>query len=232
MKSLIAVTLLTLTLLTLALAQTPTKPPDTAKLEIAQFSYKTKMIKRERLASLVVSMQPPKLNNSTIKLPDRNPHEKNNPILIRQRDASDRQKDLRALEHMPPGPPPIMAVVFEFQAQMRNSGTRPISKFVWAYRSSANPPDFVDQQYLCNVTLQPGETKPIKLISPIPRRMVVNVSAIATPVPPLNPGPQDMIIYQLQYADGTTWQHADWTKTVLLTRAGAQNLKPGKCIAL
>lgn len=232
MKTPIAVTLLTLTLLTLAFAQTPTKVPDTAKMEIAQFSYKMKVTKRDRLASQVVSMQPPKLNNSSIKLPDRSPDEKNNPLLTVQRDTSKRKQDLSSLSHMPSGPPDLMVAAFEFQARVRNTGTRPISKFVWAYRSSANPPDFVDQQYLCNVQLQPGETKPIKLISPIPRRMVVNVSAISTPVAPLSPSAQDMIIYQLQYADGDTWQHPDWTKTVLLTRAGAQNLKPGKCIAL
>lgn len=230
MKTFLALTLLTLTL---ALPQTPTKAPDTPKLEIAQFSYKTKVIERDRLVSQVVSMQPPVLDRTTIKLPDRSPDEKNNPILTVQRDTSQRMQDLNSLgSRIPKGPPSIMVTVFEFQAQMRNNGTRPISKFVWAYRSSANPPDFGDQQYLCNVRLGAGETKPIKLISPIPRRLVVNVSALGTPVAPLSPAQQDLIIYQLQYADGTTWQHPDWTKTVLLMRAGARNLKPGKCIAL
>lgn len=226
-------TLIALTLLTLALPQTATKVQDTSNLEITQFSYKTKLIERDRLVSQVVSMQAPVLDRSTIKLPDRSPDEKNNPLLTVQRDTSQRMQDLDSLGNRAGRSiPPILVRVFAFQAQMKNSGSQPINRFVWAYRSSANPPDFVDQQYLCNVRIEPGETKPVRLISPIPRRKVVSVSASGTPPAPMNPAQQDLIINQLQYADGTTWQRPDWIGTILLTRAGARNLKRGKCIAL
>lgn len=229
MKELIA-----LTLLTLALPQTPTKVPDTSNLEITQFSYQRKVIERDRLVSQVVSMQAPVLDRSTIKLPDRSPDEKNNPLLTVQRDTSQRKQELDSLSSntVPRGLPAILVAVFAFQAQMRNNGPNPITRFVWAYRSSASPPDFVDQQYLCNVRLEPGETKAVKLISPIPRRKIVNVSASGTPPAPMNPTQPDLIINQLQYADGTTWQRSDWIGTILLTRAGARNLKRGKCISL
>ena len=65
MKALIA-----LTLLSFALPQTPTNVQDISRLEVTQFSYKQKMIERERLVSEVVSHQAPVLDKSTIKLPD------------------------------------------------------------------------------------------------------------------------------------------------------------------
>jgi len=227
-------TFIALMLLTLTLPQTPTTVSDTSNLEITQFSYTTKLIERDHLVSQVVSMQAPVLDRRTIKLPDRSPDEKNNPLLTVQRDSSQRKQELDSLSSssVPRGLPEIKVTVFAFQAQMKNNGPNPITRFVWAYRSSATPPDFVDQQYLCNVRIEPGKTKPVKLISPIPRRRVVTVSASGTPPAPMNPSRQDLIINQLQYADGSTWQRHDWNGTILLTRVGARKLKSGKCIAL
>jgi hypothetical protein len=165
--------LIALTLLTLAFPQTPPKVQDTSGLEITQFSYKTKLIERESLVSQVVSMQPPVLNPSTMRQGSKN----ENSVSTVQRDTSQRMGDMDTLRIRSGASFPQMLVpVFAFQAQMRNYSSNPITRFVWAYRSSANPPDFVDP-------------------------------------------------------DSTTWQRPDWIGTILLTRAGARNLR-GKCIAL
>jgi hypothetical protein len=226
-------TLITLTLLTFAFLQTATRVPDGSGLEITQFSYKTKLIKHERLVSQVVSMQPPVLDSRSIKLPSRSSDEKNNPLLTVQRDTAQRKSDMNSLSIRAGRSVPEMLVsVFEFQTQIKNSRSQPMTSFVWAYRSFANPPDFVDQQYLCNVRIEPGETKPVKLISPIPQRLVVNASGSGTPPAPLKPAQPDLIINQVQFADGTKWERSDWYGTILLTRTAARKLKSGKCIAL
>ena len=227
MKALIA-----LTLLAFALPQTPTNVKDTSRLEVTQFSYKRKMIERERLVSEVVSYQPPVLDKSTIKLPDRSP-DNNNPLLTTQKDTSQRKADLESLgtrAAATTGVPAPKELVFVFEAQMRNNSSKPITRFAWAYRWSANSQDFPDQEYLCSVAIKAGETKPVKLISPIPRPRVVYASG--TPPALYQPALQNMIVNKVEFADGTTWQRADWNGMILLTRVGARKLKSGKCLAL
>jgi hypothetical protein len=125
--------------------------------------------------------------------------------------------------------------VYDFRAKIKNDRSRAVTSFVWAYRlpqSSTDPQDAPDQEYLCNVRIEPGETKRIKVVSPIPRTRVVNASASGTPPASQQPSLQDTIINQVKFGDGDTWQRSDWNGTILLTRAAVRKLGKGKCIAL
>src|SRR5262249_4875608 len=119
-----------------------------------------------------------------------------------------------------------------FRTQMKNNASKTISRFVWAYHlqdSSPGAPSSVDNQYLCNVTLAPGEVKEIKVVSRVARRMVVNVS-----IPTQSAGRptlDDMIINQILFADNERWQRSGWN-SVSLTQVGARKVGKGKCIEL
>jgi hypothetical protein len=124
--------------------------------------------------------------------------------------------------------------VYVLRAKMKNTSSKPIARFVWAYQlpdSSPNATDAAYEEYLCNVRIEPGETKTVKVTSPIPRSKTIDVSAASTPPTPHEPTLKDMIINQIQFADNDKWQRPDWN-SVVLSRQGARKLGEGKCIAL
>lgn len=119
-----------------------------------------------------------------------------------------------------------------FSTKMRNNTSKTITRFVWAYHlpdTSAGAPSSVDNQYLCNVTLAPGEVKPIKVVSRVGRRRVININVPSQPAGP--PTLDDMLINQIQFADNDKWQRSGWN-SVILTQVGARKIGKGKCIEL
>jgi hypothetical protein len=119
-----------------------------------------------------------------------------------------------------------------FKTTMRNNTSKTITRFVWAYHlpdSSPGAPTSVDNQYLCNVTLAPGEVKPIKVVSRVGRKRVINVNVPSPPAGP--PTLDDMIINQIQFADNDKWQRSGWN-SVILTQVGARKIVKGSCIEL
>jgi hypothetical protein len=105
---------------------------------------------------------------------------------------------------------------------------------VWAYhRPQASPDlqDAVDQEYLCNIRIEPGETKLARVLSQIPHSSVVSASNSGTPPAELKPSLKDMVINRVEFSDGKTWQRSNWNP-IILSRQGAKKLGKGKCIAL
>ena len=207
-------------LLSLSTPQTQTAPQNPSGLEIVQFDFREKMVEANDFPRSMVSNWPPVIK------PDPNVK----PTGASQTSDESIDRFAKSL----PGPPVRRIKVYSFQTQMKNDSSRPVASFVWAYRlpqSSMDVQDAPDQEFLCNVRIEPGETKRIKVISPIPRPRVVNASASGAPPAPQKPSLQDMIINQARFADGTTWQRSDWN-AILLTRVGARKLKNGKCLAL
>ena len=143
-------------------------------------------------------------------------------------DMVQRRVELRNMSNMH-SPDPVK--VNYLLAQMKNATPKPISKFVWAYQMATDQPDALDQQFLCNVQIVPGQTKGVEVIPRVIQRVVDASAAGAKPVLP-KPTLKDIIINQIQFADGTTWQRPDWNGTILLTREGIQKLGSGKCSAL
>lgn len=225
--------LFTLALLALVIPPTHPAPQDASGLKLVRLSFERKFIEQDGFSGGMVSNQPPVLNNSTIMLPESTKGE--NPVITRQKEksrvskASGDRGTHNAVVFKPKG------WVYDFRAEIRNDRSRTVTSFVWAYRlppSATGVQDAPDQEYFCNVKIEPGESKHIKVISPIPRAMVVSASASGIPPAPQPPSLQDMIVNQVRFADGGTWQRPDWNGTILLTRAGIQKLGKGKCVAL
>jgi hypothetical protein len=111
---------------------------------------------------------------------------------------------------------------------MKNTTSKPIIKFMGV--SSAGNLSRRHQQYLCNVKMEAGETKLVKVASPVSHARIVDVSAAGTPTAFHKPAVTDMIINQIQFADNDKWQRSGWNS--ILSRLGAKKVGKGKCIAL
>jgi hypothetical protein len=151
-----------------------------------------------------------------------------------RQDTGQRMQSMRDLDGKTGVEPPSRPFpVFIFRVQMKNSNIKPITEFVWAYHlpEASGTQDTPDQQYLCNVRIEPNQTKLVKVTSSIPRFKVVNASAVGPPPTPHEPTFNDIIINQIQFADNDKWQRSDWNPLVLSLR-GAKKLGKGMCIAL
>ena|SRR5437773_2464323 len=204
--------LIALTLLTFAFPQTQTVPTDASGLKLVQLSFQKKWVELGRVSHGMVSTEPPELSPGLRVAGDvRSSSVWNTTVWISK------------------------GWVFDFRAEMKNDTSLPVTGFVWAYHpplASIDLKDTADREYLCNVRIEPGETKLIKVRSPVPRPRVVDINVSDTPPPPLQPSVQDMIINQVRFANDTKWQRRDWNGTILLTRAKAKKVGKGKCIAL
>lgn len=205
-------TLFAFALLALVLPQTPPAPQDASGLKLVQLSSEKKWVELGRVSHGMVSTDPPDIGRVVTTGRDQTPTQVWNTVVWISK-----------------------GWVYDFRAEMKNDTSRPVTGFVWAYhlpQSSANLQNAPDLEYLCNVRIEPGETKLIKVRSPISRPRVVDASASGAPPDPHQPSLRDMIINQVRFADDTKWQRPDWNGTILLTRAKAKKVGKGKCIAL
>lgn len=143
-------------------------------------------------------------------------------------DLARRRIELRALSKIH-SPDPVK--VNYLQAQLKNIGANAILKFVLTYQMAVDEPGTPDQQFLCNVQVATGQTKTIDLIPRLIAHVVDTSGSGSKPVL-AKPLVKEIIIDQIQFADGTTWQRPDWDKTSLLTPKGTQKLGKGKCMGL
>ncbi len=67
------------------------------------------------------------------------------------------------------------------------------------------------------------------MVFPIPYSRVVKASDSGALPVALVPELKDLIIKQVQFADGTSWEHPKWDSIVLLTRQGIKKRRKGKC---
>ena len=212
-------------------AQTPTTS-GTSGLQITEITFKKKFIRERGLSGSMVSHDPPVLDNSTIMIPG---PASSNPTIRNQTEKANINSSARRV-----GSSPNVSVVwdyrgwvYDFQAQVKNDGAKPITRFVWAYTvpPEAATQETVGQEYLCRVRIEPGETKAIQVRSPIPRPKTVDISDISKPLAEHQPVLDDMSVNQIEFGDGTLWRRSNWNP-VVLTRLGARKLRKGKCIAL
>jgi hypothetical protein len=221
-----------LTFLGLLLQQTQTAPSNPSGLEVTQLKFKTRKVE-DVVSGGLVSTDPPVLNSSTVLLPEKVPANTD----PKGRDRMLNQQVDKITRNTMKEPNPRLAgnrIVYDFEATMKNTTSKPIIEFVWAYQlpaSSPNPEDIAQEQYLCRVKIEPGQTRQVKVVSPIPRSRVVDATTAGTPPAPHKPTPQDMIINLVKFADLEKWQRVDWNP-LILTRQGARKLDKGRCIAL
>lgn len=220
-------TLIALTLLTFAFPQTPTDLQEQSGLEVVSLEVKEIFHRRDYRAPMV-SNQPPEIKPDLNRGPDRNEPE----IVTIQRDRSERARDLASLKNVKREDPyrPTIVPVYESQAQMKNDTFKSIKRFVWAYRASPGLQYTEDQEIVCDVKIKPGETRLIKVEARYPRQKIVNVSASSANSIPEKPSLKDLVINQVMFSDGSTWQRPNWKPPIISQRV--KQMGKGKCVAL
>lgn len=224
-------TFLAFALLSLTLPQTPNSLQDRSALKIVTLEVKEKLITHQNWSPGIPS-KPPELKPNLGRGADVNERE----FQKIQRDTAQRMAELRQLGNPPSRvngryATPYVEPGYEFRAEMKNAGSKSITGFLWAYRPSLNSPDLPDKEFLCNINIKPGAAKVVKVLSPIPRTRVVGVANAGIPPGPQKPSLQDMVVNQVRFSDGTTWQRTDWN-SIILSRQGARKVSKGKCMAL
>jgi len=149
-----------------------------------------------------------------------------------ERQTNLRIQNMHALENLKRGgnpQKPSILKIYESEAEMRNSSSQTITGFIWAYQASPALQYTEDQEFLCAVKITAGEAKRIKVISVYPNQKIVSVSESGTVSTPVKPTLKDVIINQVQFADGTNWKRPNWDPAVLL-RQGSTNVGKGKCV--
>ena len=228
-------TLFTLVLLSITLAQGQVALKQEPGLQFLNLAAKRQLLRQDDWRLSVVSTKPPQIH-PTLGRGDLDATDKPEVAMREEtrKDTAKRMEDLETISNMRDESKFQMVSVYVFETQMKNTASKAITKFVWAYHlpeSSTNADERADQQYVCNVKLEAGETKLVKVASPIRVPRVVDVSAANTPRVWHEPAVKDMIINQIQFADHDKWQRPGWN-SVILSRLGAKKLAKGKCIAL
>jgi hypothetical protein len=204
--------------------------PGSPGIVFVDLTSEEKMVDRKEFPPGMVSYDPPVLK------PNPNAHrgiDRNEPEIKKiTRDRSEREQDLRASIQTSPPPPAIKIPAFAFRAQVKNETSVPVVRFVWSYQPSSVEQEFQSKEYLCNARIEPATVKEVKIISPIPRNLVVNVSDSHRSPARLSPSLKDLSIKYVEFADGSIWQHPDWKSTQLLTKEGTRKLSKGKCTVL
>jgi len=224
-------TFLMLTLLTLSLMAAP-MPQTQIGLEVSSLNVKEKVI-NPQVDLLAESELPDSVTrpNPNIGKPT-NRAESENERLERQTNL--RVQNMHAIEAAKKDAAanrPTTNKFYESEAEFKNSSTKPITGFVWAYAASPALQFPYDQEFLCDMKLAAGETKRVKVLSLYPNQRVVNVSASGAASVPVKPTIKDVVINQVQFADGTKWERPNWNPLVLAT-VGARSIGKGKCGAL
>ena len=214
-------------------AQTPSSS-DNSGLQIVDISFTKKFVRERGFSSSMVSHEPPALDNSTIMIPGRS---SKNPTIRNKSEKAAIASSARRVGSNSASKVSVVwnhqAWVYDFQAQIKNNTPKRIRRFVWAYTIPIEPgiAETVTQEYLCRATISPGETKNIKVRSPIPRPKIVDASDVSKPPVEHRPALTDMSVNQVEFDDGTLWRRDNWNP-VVLTQSPAIKLRKGKCIAL
>ena len=220
--------LLILVLVSLPLTQTPT-PQSQLGLEVLSLNVKEKVVNPQvdLLAESDLPSSVTRPNPNTGRPTNRNESET---------DRIERQTNLRvqnmhaianAKKEAEAGR--VSSVkLYESEAEIKNGSSKPIARFVWAFQASESLQFTNDLEFLCDTKLAVGETKRVKVVSLYPNQKVVKVAASGAPAIPVKPTLKDIIINQIEFADGTKWERPGWNPLVMAT-IGARNVSKGKC---
>jgi len=115
-----------------------------------------------------------------------------------------RSRDMLDLEHSVMGESrPID--LFRYRVSLKNTGVKLVKAIVWDYQAS-DTDQFIDathRQFRCTAKIKPNQSERVEGYSVLPPTRVITASGAKS-------YSQRIIINRIEYADGTSWQRADW----------------------
>ncbi len=95
--------------------------------------------------------------------------------------------------------------VFRYRVNLKNTGIKVIKAIVWDYQAS-DTDEFIDvthRQFRCSAKIKPNENERLEGYSTLPPTHVIAASGKKN-------FSERAIINRIEYADGTSWQRAEW----------------------
>jgi hypothetical protein len=95
--------------------------------------------------------------------------------------------------------------LFRYRVQLKNTGIKVVKAIVWDYQASDTDQftDSTHRQFRCTTKIKPNEKEKLEGYSLLPPTRVITVSASKS-------FSERVIINRIEYADGTSWQRANW----------------------
>lgn len=101
---------------------------------------------------------------------------------------------------------------FAYKLKIKNTSTKTITALFWEYQfgDASAPQDISRRQFLCSTTIKPGAAKMLEVFSTSPPTYIVSAASAGRKKETKTVS--KVVLNRIEYADGTSWERADWTK--------------------
>lgn len=152
-----------------------------------------------------------------------NPRGSINTPITDDRDLPSRRVDMQVMEKKAVGSStPPGGEGYLLRLELKNTGPKIVRSLIWEFRPAAGPENYEPKQYLCAFRVEPNEKRKFEVWTPYAPVKVVTVDERANA---LKDG--EMIINQIEYADGSVWKKHGWNYK--LPADSSQKLSAGQC---
>jgi hypothetical protein len=127
---------------------------------------------------------------------------------IRNRNSiENRSRDMADLERSVMGDSYYQKPIdlFRYRVNLKNTGMKIVKTVVWDYQASDTDEfnDAVHRQFRCTAKMKPNQNQRFEGYSVLPPTRVVRAAGAKS-------FSERVILNRIEYADGTSWQRADW----------------------
>jgi len=127
------------------------------------------------------------------------------PIPSGASDLESRKTDMHEMEAKAAVSAETVGPSYQVRLELKNTGPKVVKGLVWKFQPSASPEDYEPKQYLCLLEVKPNEKKVLEIWTPFAPVKVITVDARKDA---LKDG--EVIINQIEYADGSVWKKTGW----------------------
>jgi len=148
--------------------------------------------------------------------------------LKNRRDLQERRAEMQATEINAALSKQKTTTTYFYHLEIKNAGDRIVKSFAWSYQPGEIP-DPGDRQFFCVVNAKPNTSKEFELYTTLSPSRVIDASRMKNR-PDKNEKSQ-IVINQIEYADGTVWKRQAWNPKTFLPE-DTHTVAAGKCIGL
>lgn len=114
---------------------------------------------------------------------------------------------------------------FTYQVRVQNASTKIVKHIFWEYRfrETANPQHVSRRQFLCTAQVRPEKQRDLQVFSLTGPTDSIHVKSLAKDLK--GQFEEAVLINRIEFADGTSWQRADWNLDEVKLTANAREAK-------
>ena len=200
---------------------------DTAKIEVVKFNWG--MYDRQKLVTESAQF------GEELSAPPAPATPAGRNTRMREKTVEEQSQDLRKIESdAKRAAVPAPGNIFLYELKIKNLDEKAIKSFIWEYQlvKQPAPQNASGRRFLCAEKIKAGDSKTFRIISYLPPTNVVDASVSKNESK--KDFAVDVVIYRVEYADGTVWKRADWddSRYALNSPKIMEKLKLNDCTSL